>query len=694
MPEEVDDVFPVYFSVETIKKGGGIRENETEILKELYDLLFAPDDVTADDLHHRALSFFFNSAHTRPRGEALTFIGRLFSLSGDPEEALWKCAKNVVSLYGSPHLIPSLLDWVLDYKLQDLESRAAPEICFADWDFSVMLFLRYLLASKDVSDFLFTLLFHPLQLLLSSSSPLQQPQSSIPVASSAPLFSVHHSPSQPHHSSATSSSTSSSSSSSSSSALSPSSPVSVSFSSSHDCEVEVQQRIIPVCEMIIDNMKTHVESAPLPLRQFFLNAVTHSQENDGKFAKLIKRFPHVFFFRHFLCPAILNPAIFGLAEAVTEPMRLLARLLHTFCADPTVVTSESFLSSSINLFIKKAHPVIADFFRLLTSRDRIEEAMRGTAVRFAVSAVDRDVVDGFLDFLIMSLPPDLLSVLLSSSSSSSSSKSSAVNGKDSAASHVADVHFDVSQSPEGRKSMSKVESDKQIDKQLVRDISLKRLKRPRSLSLIEATGVPKVSDFISPRPLLDDFAKSPQGSRSRSRTSSPPPLRKIPVESEEVNKEEESKEEGKQEAAPSDGKGDVKEYKFFFATKIKPLRDIFPSHPPPALSWPKDTHTPSNWITVLPPSSSSSLYGYEWGSSETLISAESEFDIIEVEQLTTWFFRDHLREEKHFNYIAIDEAVGPIVCSIEDPTKIQEDKVKVLFSPFDVHDEANCFLSE
>ena len=32
--------------------------------------------------------------------------------------------------------------------------------------------------------------------------------------------------------------------------------------------------------------------------------------------------------------------------------------------------------------------------------------------------------------------------------------------------------------------------------------------------------------------------------------------------------------------------------------------------------------------------------------------------------------------EKHSNYIAMDETLGPVVCSVEDPTR-SEDKVKV-----------------
>jgi hypothetical protein len=156
--------------------------------------------------------------------------------------------------------------------------------------------------------------------------------------------------------------------------------------------------------------------------------------------------------------------------------------------------------------------------------------------------------------------------------------------------------------------------------------------------------------------------------RVRSQTTASPPIRKHPtINTPSVEEKEEKSHE-------------TKTYRFFFATKIKPLKDIWPSRPPEPQAWPKDTDIPSKWNGLS--CQLSTDYICECGSSETIVTNESEFEIEYLDQITTRFFRDHLMIEKHSNYIFMDDQMGPIVCSVEDPSKAHGDKVKVFFLSF------------
>ena len=221
----------------------------------------------------------------------------------------------------------------------------------------------------------------------------------------------------------------------------------------------------------------------------------------------------------------------------------------------------------------------------------------------------------------------------------------------------------------------------------------------RRIEKVESAGMKRLSGLVSECDSADtlserggkikgapkvDGVRSAQIPRHRSRTAcSPPPMRKstpsgLGLCAEDVG---DAKMSASASGSPTVGEREgEKEYKFFYATKIKPLKDIWPSKPPPPLVWPKDTHGAWGWNGMTKEDLGENFV-LEFGTAENIITSETEFEIEHVERITTRFFKDHLMTDKHSNYIAMDEALGPVVCSVEDPNR-SEDKVKVWANPF------------
>tara|TARA_R110002050_G_scaffold81205_7_gene173603 strand:+ start:213 stop:1922 length:1710 start_codon:yes stop_codon:yes gene_type:complete len=404
-----------------------------------------------------------------------------------------------------------------------------------------------------------------------------------------------------------------------------------------------EEALYDMCEKVLDTILAEVENTPVALRQVLLHARSKASE---------KMAPHIaglIFFQQVICPAIRDPVGWGLVDDVKavelHHCATVSKIVNGFGGNHSVVSGGTMLSSKVNMFIHSHKKVVDEVMGKLIDEESILSAIKRTAVRFEVQMkLDMQAVEDFLAFLRCFFLSNTIAI--------------------------------ISAGTEGLVKKSLSLDDENSMRVRVRSCSSAAMLRQRFSVRTTSDRALQCTVEEEDEDVASTSSQSPSTQRVRIARSGSPPLRKASPPPRRKNDDKAEKE----EEAPETNRAKVPqepvvEYKFFFAQKIKPLKDIWPTRLPPPQKWPEGTNVPTAKNIVFGKCLEQLVF--EYGSAETIVSPESEFEIEHLERMTTRFFQDHMMTDKHYNYIGMEEGIGPIVCSVEAPSRAMGDQVKV-----------------